>query len=408
MLLINSSRLWQSLMDMAAIGATPKGGVKRIALTEVDQAGRDLFVTWCKAAGLTVSIDQVGNLFARRAGSQSQAAPVMSGSHLDTQPSGGKFDGVYGVLAALEVCRTLNDHGIATRHPIEVAVWTNEEGSRFTPVMGGSGAFAGKFTPAHLCAQRDAEGISFGEALDAIGYRGDVACGKPVHAYYEAHIEQGPVLEESGRVIGVVTGGLGQRWYNVVATGMEAHAGPTPMRLRRDALHGATYMMQAIRELGLLHADTRATVGYVKVEPNSRNTIPGRVTFTVDLRAPTDALLDEMQARFRAECAALAAEHRLELAIEETVYFPPTPFAAQCKAAVRAGAEKFSLAHQDIVSGAGHDAIYLAGMCPTGMIFIPCKDGISHNEIEDATPEHIEAGANVLLHAMLESAQEGA
>ena len=403
-LTINGPRLWQSLMDMAQIGATPKGGVKRIALTELDRHGRDLFVRWCEEADMTVTVDGIGNIFGRRTGSV-DGAPVMSGSHLDTQPSGGKFDGVYGVLAALEVCRSLNDLGIRTKAPIEVAVWTNEEGSRFTPVMGGSGVFAGHFTAAHVAAQHDAQGAVFGDALREIGYQGAAPCGKPVAAYFEAHIEQGPVLEASGATIGVVTGGLGQRWFNVVVTGMEAHAGPTPMRLRRDALYGATYMMQAIRALGLLDADTRATVGYVQVEPNSRNTIPGKVTFTVDLRAPTAAWLDEMERRFRTECAALAEQHKLGLAIEATVNFAPTPFAPDCMAAVRNAAQRLGYQHQPIVSGAGHDAIYLASVCPTAMIFIPCKDGISHNEIEDAKPEHVTAGANVLLQAMLELAQ---
>ena len=404
-LTINGERLWASLMDMARIGATPKGGVRRIALTQEDKAGRDKFVAWCKAAGLSIRIDRMGNIFARRAGTAAQAAPVMSGSHLDTQPSGGRFDGCYGVMAALEVCRSLDDYGIRTRRPIEVAVWTNEEGSRFTPVMEGSGVFVGAFTLEHARAQTDADGVRMGDALDAIGYSGDAPMGHPVAAYFEAHIEQGPVLENAGMTIGVVSGGLGQRWFNLTVTGMEAHAGPTPMHLRRDALQGATHIMQAVDALGRSGADTRATVGYVKVEPNSRNVIPGRVTFSVDLRAGDDAELARLTAGMREAAERVCRERRLELAIEQTVYYPPTPFAAECREAVRTAAERLGYPHMELVSGAGHDAIYLASVCPAGMIFVPCKDGISHNEIEDAKASDLAAGCNVLLHAMLERAE---
>jgi N-carbamoyl-L-amino-acid hydrolase len=403
-LTINGERLWQSLMDLAKIGATAKGGVARIALTELDRQGRDQFVAWCKDAGLTVTVDTIGNIFARRAGSDIDAPPIMSGSHIDTQPTGGKFDGCFGVLAALEVCRTLNDYGIATRAPIEVAVWTNEEGSRFTPVMVGSGAFAGRYTVEHARQQKDADGIAFGDALDAIGYNGQAPLGKPVGAYFEAHIEQGPVLENADQVIGVVTGGLGQRWFNLVVTGMEAHAGPTPMSLRRDALQGATLIMQEIDAIGRLQPDTRGTVGYVKVEPNSRNVIPGKVSFSADLRADSAAMLDQMEERFRTSAARICAERGLLLTIEPTVDFPPTPFAPECMNAIRAAAQRLGYPTMELVSGAGHDAIHLADVCPSAMIFVPCKDGISHNEIEDAKPEHLTAGCNVLLHAMLERA----
>ena len=401
---INGPRLWGSLMDMAKIGATPKGGVKRIALTREDKAGRDQFVAWCEASGLKVRVDRIGNIFARREGADPTAAPVMSGSHLDTQPSGGRFDGCYGVMAALEVCRSLDDHGIRTRAPIEVAVWTNEEGSRFTPVMEGSAAFVGAFTLEHARAQKDVDGITMGEALDAIGYNGDAPLGTPVAAYFEAHIEQGPVLENAGRVIGVVTGGLGQRWFNLTVSGMEAHAGPTPMHLRRDALQGATHIMQAVDALGRSGADTRGTVGYVKVEPNSRNVIPGRVTFSVDLRAGNDEELARIVAGMHEAAERVCRERNLELAIEQTVYYPPTPFAAECRDAVRAGALRLGYPCMELVSGAGHDAICLASVCPSGMIFVPCKDGISHNEIEDAKASDLAAGCNVLLHAMLERA----
>ncbi len=416
-LTVNSERLWASLMDMAKIGATPKGGVKRIALTQEDKVGRDQFVAWCKAQNLAVTIDRMGNIFARRAGeattetadtaSGEAAAPVMSGSHLDTQPSGGRFDGCYGVMAALEVCRTLDDYGIKTKRPIEVAVWTNEEGSRFTPVMEGSGVFAGAFTVEHARAQADVDGVTMGAALDAIGYAGAAECSHhthPVAAYFEAHIEQGPVLENADKVIGVVSGGLGQRWFDVKITGMEAHAGPTPMDLRRDALQGAVKIIEAIDAIGRAHPATRGTVGHMRVEPNSRNVIPGTVHFSVDLRAPTSELLDGLVAQFRKVAGDVCAARRLELEVTATVYYPPTPFASECKEAVRAAAERLGYPHMELVSGAGHDAIYLAGVCPAGMIFVPCKDGISHNEIEDAKQEHITAGCNVLLHAMLDRA----
>ena len=406
-LTVNGERLWASLMDMAKIGATPKGGVKRIALTAEDKAGRDQFVAWCKAQNLAVSVDQIGNIFALRAGADPAAAPVMSGSHLDTQPSGGKFDGCYGVMAALEVCRTLDDYGIKTRHPIEVAVWTNEEGSRFTPVMEGSGAFVGNFTLAHARVQRDVEGISFGDALDAIGYAGQAHCGSahhPVAAYFESHIEQGPVLENANKVIGVVSGGLGQRWFDLKITGMEAHAGPTPMDLRRDALQGAVKIIEAVDAIGRSHPATRGTVGHMRVEPNSRNVIPGTVHFSVDLRAPTSALLEGLVAQFRKVASDVCAARNLELDVTETVYYAPTAFAAECKNAIEAAAQRLGYPSMELVSGAGHDAINLASVCPAGMIFIPCKDGISHNEIEDAKQEHITAGCNVLLHAMLERA----
>jgi N-carbamoyl-L-amino-acid hydrolase len=403
-LTVDGERLWQSLMDMAKIGATPKGGVRRIALTLEDKAGRDQFVSWCKALGLAVTVDRIGNIFARREGSDPALPPVVSGSHLDTQPSGGRFDGCYGVMAALEVCRTLNDHGITTRHPIEIAVWTNEEGTRFTPVMGGSGVFTGKFAVEYARSQKDVDGVTMGEALDAVGYAGAAPCGHPVAAYFEAHIEQGPVLENENAVIGVVTGGLGQRWFDVTVTGMEAHAGPTPMALRRDALQGASRIVMAVDEIGRAHPDTRATVGHMRVEPNSRNVIPGAVHFSVDLRAPSDALLSHMESQVREAVAKACADRALTFNIVQTVYFPPAPFADACKTAVREAAQRHGYAWRELVSGAGHDAIYLASVCPSGMIFVPCKGGISHNEIEDAEQSHITAGCNVLLQAMLTEA----
>ncbi len=404
---VDGARLWDSLMQLAQIGATEKGGVCRLALTDLDRQGRDRFVTWAEEIGCTVRVDAIGNIFARRAGRNDALPPVMTGSHIDTQPTGGKFDGNYGVLAGLEVLRTLNDNGIVTEAPLEVAVWTNEEGSRFVPVMMGSGVYAGAFTLDHALAQRDREGVSVADALRAIGSEGSApAVGQAgaVGAYFEAHIEQGPVLEAHGKTIGVVQGALGQRWYDVTVTGMEAHAGPTPMELRRDALLAAAQLIQAVNRIACEHAPhARGTVGWVDNYPNSRNVIPGRVTLSVDLRAADDATLDALDAKLRAECDALRT-NGIDVAIEPVVYFPPQPFAPALVDAIRSGAQALGLSSMDAISGAGHDAVYLARVAPTAMIFVPCKDGISHNEIEDADPVHLEAGCNVLLQAMLQRA----
>ena len=399
---INAERLWGSLMEMAKIGATPKGGVKRLTLTDLDRQGRDLFVSWCKAAGLTVTVDGVGSIFARRPGRNADAPPVVSGSHLDTQPSGGRFDGCYGVMAALEVARSLNDHGIKTEAPFEVAMWTNEEGSRFLPVMGASGAFAGLHTVKEIREARDADGVSFGEALDAIGYAGAATVGgRPLAAYFEAHIEQGPLLENTGNTVGVVTGALGQRWFEVTVSGMDAHAGPTPMHLRRDALLGASFLIQEVNRLGKATEHSRGTVGMIVNRPNSRNVVPGETVFSVDFRDTGIAGLDRMEQGLRAAAARIAQEQNLAIDIRQTVFFPPCHFDAACVAAVRSGAAALGYRHMDIVSGAGHDAVYIAGVAPTAMIFVPCEGGISHNEIENATPEDLAAGCNVLLQAVL-------
>jgi beta-ureidopropionase / N-carbamoyl-L-amino-acid hydrolase len=407
---INAQRLWSSLMTLAEIGATPRGGVCRLALTELDRQGRELFLRWAREAGCSVRVDAIGNLFARREGTEPGLPAVATGSHIDTQPTGGKFDGNYGVLAGLEVLRTLNDHGLQTRAPLEVCVWTNEEGSRFVPVMMGSGVYAGAFTLAHALAATDREGTSVRQALADIGHAGPgpaaVADGAPrFGAYFEAHIEQGPVLEDSGDVIGVVTGALGQRWYDVVVTGMEAHAGPTPMELRRDALQAALPLMQAVDRIARAQAPhARGTVGWVRVHPNSRNTIPGRVSFTVDFRHPDEAGLGRMDAALRAAIAEVEAAGRVAVTLTPVVHFPPAPFDPALVDRVRAGAARLGLPHRDLVSGAGHDAVYVARTAPTAMIFVPCKDGISHNEIEDAKPEHLAAGCQVLLEAMLDTA----
>ncbi|MDP2065319.1 MAG: Zn-dependent hydrolase [Burkholderiaceae bacterium] len=403
---INGERLWASLMELAKIGATPKGGVCRLTLTDLDKQGRDLVTKWAKEAGMTITIDKIGNGFMRRAGRNNSLPPVVTGSHIDTQPTGGKFDGNYGVLAGIEVVRTLNDHGIETEAPIEVAFWTNEEGSRFVPVMMGSGVFAKAFTLEHAYAATDTEGKTVKGELERIGYIGPQEPGDhPIGAYFETHIEQGPVLEDNDKTIGVVQGVLGIRWFDCTVTGMEAHAGPTPMALRKDAMQVSTRIMQEVVAAALRHAPHgRGTVGMVQVHPNSRNVIPGRVKFSVDLRNATDALVDQMADEVKAFAAQVAQDSGLDVKLELVSSYPAQGFHADCVDAVGRAAKKLGYSHMPAVSGAGHDAVYMAQLAPAGMIFIPCKDGISHNEIEDAKPEHITAGCNVLLHAMLERA----
>lgn len=403
---INGTRLWNSLMELARIGATDKGGVKRLALTDLDRQGRDLVVQWAREAGLAITVDKIGNVFMRREGSNPALPPIVTGSHIDTQPTGGKFDGNYGVLAGLEVVRTLNDLKIRTEAPIEVAFWTNEEGSRFVPVMMGSGVFCGAFSLETACVARDVEGKSVGEELERIGYRGEQTPGDhPIGAYFETHIEQGPVLEDEDKVIGVVPAVMGLSWYDCTVEGMEAHAGPTPMHLRRDALQVATGIMQETVAIANRYPPYgRGTVGMVQVFPNSRNVIPGRVKFSIDLRNVNDELLNTMHEEITAFVDRSASETGLKITLERVSYYPPCPFHPDCVGAVRNAAEKLGYSTMDVVSGAGHDAIYVARLAPAGMIFVPCKDGISHNEIEDAQPAHLEAGCNVLLHAMLERA----
>ena len=404
---IDGDRLWASLMELAEIGATGKGGVCRLALTDLDRAGRDLFVRWCEAAGCTVSVDGVGNIFARRPGRDATQPPVMAGSHLDSQPTGGKFDGAYGVLAGLEAVRTLNDFGIETEAPVEIVAWTNEEGSRFSPPMMGSGAFAGVFGTGEVLARPDnVTGALLGDELSRIGYDGAAPVGgREIGAYFEAHIEQGPILENEGRTIGVVTGAQGQRWYEVTVTGQEAHAGPTPMTLRKDALVAAARMIDAVNRLGHdFPPEACATVGFVESSPNSRNTIPGRVFFTVDLRHPDDATLAAMDRRLRTDFAGIAEAAGCTADVADFWDFPATAFDEACVAAVRDAADQGGLLWRDIVSGAGHDAVYIARIAPSAMIFIPCEGGISHNEIENATREDCAAGAQVLIQAMLDRA----
>ncbi len=393
-------------MEMAQIGATDKGGVCRLTLTKLDKQSRDLFTRWCRGAGCKVTVDAVGNIFARREGRDPDRPPVMFGSHLDTQPTGGKFDGAYGVLAGLEVMRTLAETNYQTEAPVEVVMWTNEEGSRFAPALMGSGVFTGVFKLDEIRACRDRDGVSFGEALDKIGYAGAAAAGgRSVTAFFECHIEQGPILESEGKTIGVVTAGQALRWYEVNLTGQESHAGTTPMERRRDALVGAARLVEHVNAIGLeFMPDARATCGLMEVKPNSRNTIPGRVFVTVEFRHPDESILSDMDARFRARVATMAAALKLELDLKEIWHFPATPFDPDCVAAVRDAARARGYAHRDIVSGAGHDALFVARVAPTAMIFVPCVDGISHNEIEDAKPDDLAAGCQVLLDAVLSRA----
>ncbi|KVX54866.1 Zn-dependent hydrolase [Burkholderia stagnalis] len=399
---IDGARLWQSLADMARIGATPRGGVRRLALTDDDRRGRDRFAQWCRDAGLTVSVDEVGNLFARRDGTHAHAAPVLIGSHLDTQPEGGRFDGVYGVLAALELVRTLNDAGVVTAKPIEIVSWTNEEGARFAPAMLGSAVFTGALPLADALAKQDADGVTLGDALAACGYRGARRTGGAVDAYFEAHIEQGPVLEANGTTIGVVTGGQAIRWLDVTVAGVAAHAGTTPMPYRKDALFASAQIALELERIVAGYAPRGlATIGQVGIRNASRNTIAGDVTFTVDLRHHDDGEVDAMARDLRDACARVAAARGVRVAVDTCWRSPATPFDADCVAQVAQAAAAFGYTHERIVSGAGHDAILLARHCPTAMVFIPCVDGLSHNEAEDALPDDVTRGANVLLHAVL-------
>src|SRR3954471_14917385 len=414
-LTINGERLWSSLVELARIGATEKGGVCRLAASDLDGEARRLFIRWCEEAGCTVTVDGIGNIFARRPGRNPALPPVMTGSHLDTQPTGGRFDGAYGVMAGLELIRSLNDFGFETEAPIEIVAWTNEEGSRFSPAMVGSGAFTGVFELEAALSTRDnnAPDLTLGGELQRIGFAGPATVGgRAVAAYFEAHIEQGPILEAAclpvrggARAAGVVTGPQCQRWYEITVTGQEAHAGPTPMPRRRDALVGAARMIDAVNKIGHAHAPYAcATVGFVEVSPNSRNTISGRVFLTVDFRHPEDAVLTAMDRELREACAAAAAKQNLEAEVKEFWYFPPTPFEPDLVGKVREAAAAQGLPHQDIISGAGHDAVYMARVAPTAMIFVPCVGGISHNEIEDAKPADLTAGCNVLLNAVLDTA----
>jgi beta-ureidopropionase / N-carbamoyl-L-amino-acid hydrolase len=407
---VNGERLWASLMEMAEIGATAKGGNNRLALTDLDKDARLLFANWCDAAGLPMTVDAMGNMFALREGANNALPPVVIGSHLDTQPSGGRFDGVLGVLAALEAVRTLNEQNIVTQHPIEIVNWTNEEGSRFVPAMTSSGVFAGLYGLDFAHAQQDRDGLALGEELERIGFRGSAPVGgRKIHAYFELHIEQGPILENEGKTIGVVTHSQGQRWYELNLTGFESHAGPTPMEGRRDALVTAAKIIQFVQRLGLSYAPAgRATSGMITAYPNSRNVIPGRVFMTCECRNPELEILNRMADELRDGVAAIARETGVELDIAEVFSVDPVMFDPNCVDAVERAASQCGFTHRRIIAGAGHDACNINAIAPTAMIFTPCIDGISHNEAEDIKPEWATAGAQVLLHVALDTAKVAA
>ncbi|MCB1313181.1 MAG: Zn-dependent hydrolase [Sedimentitalea sp.] len=403
---IDGGRLWNSLMEMAKIGPGIAGGNNRQTLTDADGEGRALFRTWCEAAGCTMGLDSMGNMFARREGTDPDALPVYVGSHLDTQPTGGKFDGVLGVLGGLEIVRSLNDLGIRTRHPIVVTNWTNEEGTRFAPAMLASGVFAGVHDQGWAYARKDAEGKSFGDELERIGWRGDEEVGaRRMHAFFELHIEQGPILEAEGKQIGVVTHGQGLSWTQVTITGKDAHTGSTPMPMRRDAGLGMARVLEKVNEIALSHAPHAVgAAGHIDVYPNSRNVIPGKAVFTVDFRSPDLKVIEDMEARLRTEAQAICDAMGLEVAFEKVGGFDPVEFDAGCVAAVRKAAERLGLSHMNLISGAGHDACWINRVAPTAMVMCPCVDGLSHNEAEEISPDWAEAGANVLFHAVVETA----
>lgn len=400
---IDSARLWSTIHDTAQFGATAKGGVRRLTLSAEDKQVRDWFRAACEQAGCAVRVDALGNMFALRPGRDRTKPPIGFGSHLDTQPTGGKFDGVLGTLAALEVLRTLNAAGIETEAPLCLVNWTNEEGSRFAPAMMGSAAYVGDFTPQDILARKDASGISVAQALDTIGYRGTEAVGaQPLGGFVELHIEQGPILEAEGKTIGVVDSGQGVLWYDGQITGFESHAGSTPMGLRRDALATLSEIVLAVERIAREHGPNAVgTVGEAVIASPSRNVIPGAIAFTVDARSADAAIMDRLNAAITAACAEIAARRNVEVAIDLVWRKEPTRFNADYVAAVERAAGELGYSHRRITSGAGHDSCNLATKMPAAMIFVPCKDGVSHNELEDALEADCGAGANVLLHTVL-------
>ena len=404
---INSARLWDSLMEMAKIGPGVAGGNNRQTLTDADAEGRALFKRWCDDAGLSMGVDQMGNMFMRREGSDPDALPVYVGSHLDTQPTGGKYDGVLGVLGALECVRSMNDLGIRTRHPIVVVNWTNEEGARFAPAMLASGVFAGVHSLDYAYGREDLEGKRFGDELARIGWKGDEEVGaRKMHAYYELHIEQGPILEAEAKEIGVVTHCQGLWWLEFTLTGKEAHTGSTPMPMRTNAGLAMARIFEMVQEVAMENqSDAVGGVGQVTFAPNSRNVLPGKVVFTVDIRSPDQAKLDGMRAVIEAKAAEICAPLGVGCAVEPVGHFDPVTFAPELVSNVRAAAERLGYTHRDLISGAGHDACWAAKVAPATMVMCPCVGGLSHNEAEEISPEWAAAGTDVLFHAVLETAE---
>lgn len=404
---INADRLWDSLMEMAKIGPGVAGGNNRQTLTDEDGEGRKLFQKWCEDAGLTMGVDTMGNMFMTRPGTDPDALPVYVGSHLDTQPTGGKYDGVLGVLGALEIVRTLNDLGVKTKHPIVVTNWTNEEGTRFAPAMLASGVFAGIHEQDWAYARTDAKDKTFGDELKRIGWKGDEEVGaRKMHAFFELHIEQGPILEAEGKDIGVVTHGQGLSWTQVTITGKDAHTGSTPMPMRRNAGLGMAKVLELVDEIAWSHKpDAVGAAGHIDVYPNSRNVIPGKVVFTVDFRSPSLAVIEDMEKRLKEGAKKICDEMELGVEFEKTGGFDPVTFDEKCVTAIRDAAERLGYSHRDIISGAGHDACWINRVAPTAMVMCPCVGGLSHNEAEEISKEWAAAGADVLMHAVVETAE---
>ncbi|OAN86153.1 Zn-dependent hydrolase [Sulfitobacter geojensis] len=404
---INPDRLWDSLMEMAKVGPGVAGGNNRQTLTDEDAEGRALFQKWCEDAGCSMGLDQMGNMFARREGTDPDALPVYVGSHLDTQPTGGKYDGVLGVLAGLEIIRTLNDLGVKTKHPIVATNFTNEEGTRYAPAMLSSGVFAGIHTQDWAYDRVDAEGKTFGDELKRIGWRGEEETGaRKMHAFFELHIEQGPILEAEGKDIGVVTHGQGLSWTQVTVTGKDSHTGSTPMPLRKNAGLGMARILEKVEEIAWSHAPHAVgAAGHIDVYPNSRNVIPGKVVFTVDFRSPELAVIEDMEARLRVEGQKIADDMGMEIAFEKVGGFDPVAFDEGCVSAVREAAERLGYSHMNLISGAGHDACWINRVTPTAMVMCPCVDGLSHNEAEEISKDWAMAGTDVLMHAVVETAE---
>ena len=404
---INGDRLWNSLMEMAKIGPGVAGGNNRQTVTDEDGEGRHLFQSWCTAAGMTMGLDQMGNMFAHRAGTDADALPVYVGSHLDTQPTGGKYDGVLGVLSGLEIIRTLNDLNIQTKHPIVVTNFTNEEGTRYAPALLSSGVFVGIHTQEWAYEREDANGLKFGAELERVGWKGDEEVGaRKMHAFFELHIEQGPILEAEAMEVGVVTHGQGLSWTQVTITGRESHTGSTPMPMRKNAGLGMARVLELVDEIAWSHKPHAVgAAGHIDVYPNSRNVIPGKVVFTIDFRSPELAIIEDMNARLRRGAQKICDEMGLEVTFEKVGGFDPVEFDAGCVSAVRNAAERLGYSHRDLISGAGHDACLINRVAPTAMVMCPCVDGLSHNEAEEISKDWAVAGTDVLLHAVLETAE---
>ena len=404
---INGDRLWKSIMEIAKIGPGVAGGNNRQTLTDEDAEARDLFKKWCMDANLSMGIDKMGNMFARREGTDPNALPVYVGSHLDTQPTGGKYDGVLGVLGGLELIRSLDDMGIKTKHPIVIVNFTNEEGTRFAPPMMASGVFAGVHTLDWAYAKEDADGKKFGDELKRIGWIGDEEVGnRKMKAFFELHIEQGPILEAEGKDIGVVSRGQGLNWLQVTLTGRESHTGSTPMPMRKNAGLGMAKITNLVHEIAMSHQpDAVGAVGQCNVYPNSRNIIPGKVVFTIDFRSPSFDTQDDMEKRLNEGAKSICKDLDLEIEIEKVGHFDPVTFDKECVSKIRGAAERLGYSHRDLISGAGHDACWINKVAPTAMVMCPCVDGLSHNEAEEISQDWAVAGSNVLFHAVLETAE---